>query len=203
MAKRKRARLRLETDERRIQLLELGLRLFGDRAYDELSIDDLARAAKISKGLLYHYFPTKRDFYVASLRLAAERLLGRLTDTNPFAPPIERLRSAVGRYLAYVHEHGAAYRALFRGGIGSDREVAEIVEETRVVILGHLLAGMGIGDPAQPPPLLRVALRAWIGAVEAASLDWVETGDLPLEVVREFLIEQLMLGLDRVVKRIS
>jgi AcrR family transcriptional regulator len=202
MAKRKPARLRLDTDERRTQLLDVGLRLFGDRAYDELSIDDLARAAKISKGLLYHYFPTKRDYYVASLRVAAERLLARVTDTDPFAAPIERLRAGLGRYLAYVNEHGAAYRALFRGGVGSDREVAAIVEETRLVVLGHLIAGMGLADPTRPPPILRLTLRAWIGAVEAASLDWVAEGDLPLEVVRDLLLEQLMLMVERAMKRI-
>jgi AcrR family transcriptional regulator len=66
-----RERARLQVDERRTQLLELGLRLFTDRSYDELSIDDIARAAGISKGLLYHYFPSKRDYYVEVVRRAA------------------------------------------------------------------------------------------------------------------------------------
>src|SRR4051812_45882941 len=75
-APRKRApRARLDVDERRAQLLSLGLERFSERSYDEVSIDDLARAAGISKGLLYHYFPTKRDFYIAALAQAAEQLL--------------------------------------------------------------------------------------------------------------------------------
>ena len=70
----KRTRIRLETDERRAQLLELAKRAFSDRSYDDVSIDDLAREAKISKGLLYHYFPTKRDLYVAGLSEIADEL---------------------------------------------------------------------------------------------------------------------------------
>ena len=57
-------RIRLDNDARRAQLLELGQKAFAERTYDEVSIDDIARAAGISKGLLYHYFPTKRDLYV-------------------------------------------------------------------------------------------------------------------------------------------
>ena len=41
-------------EERRDQLLELGLRLFGSKPYDEISIDEIARLAGMSKGLLYH-----------------------------------------------------------------------------------------------------------------------------------------------------
>ncbi|MEM7676524.1 MAG: helix-turn-helix domain-containing protein, partial [Myxococcota bacterium] len=69
---------RLQLDQRRQQLLELGLRLFSERAYDDVSIDDIARAASISKGLLYHYFPGKRVFYVATVRAAAAQLLSRI-----------------------------------------------------------------------------------------------------------------------------
>src|SRR5580765_6635428 len=70
-------RARLEVDERRAQLVALGVELFAARSYDEVSIDELARAAGISKGLLYHYFPTKRDFYVATVEEGATQLLAR------------------------------------------------------------------------------------------------------------------------------
>jgi AcrR family transcriptional regulator len=51
--------------------------MFSERSYDEVSIDDLARSAGISKGLLYHYFPTKRDFYVAALNQSSSDLLAQ------------------------------------------------------------------------------------------------------------------------------
>lgn len=47
---------RLQTEERRAQLLEASLVLFTERSYDDVSIDDIAESAGVSKGLLYHYF---------------------------------------------------------------------------------------------------------------------------------------------------
>ena len=61
------ARTRLQVDIRRQQLLELGLELFAHQTYDGLSIDEIAKRAGVSKGLLYHYFPSKRAFYVAAV----------------------------------------------------------------------------------------------------------------------------------------
>ena len=74
------------TTTRRAQLLELARKAFSDRSYDEVSIDDLAREAKISKGLLYHYFPTKRDLYVAGLREIARRARRSATSRDPDGP---------------------------------------------------------------------------------------------------------------------
>src|SRR5258706_14546667 len=87
-------RVRLDVDERRAQLVELGLAHFGERAYDDVSIDAIADAAGISKGLLYHYFPTKRAYYAATVKEAAARLVAS-TDTDDSAPPLERLHAGL------------------------------------------------------------------------------------------------------------
>src|SRR5438067_1523101 len=88
------SRVRLDVDERRTQLVELGLRHFGARAYDDVSIDAIAEAAGISKGLLYHYFPTKRAFYVATIREAASRLVAS-TETADDVPPMAHLNAGL------------------------------------------------------------------------------------------------------------
>src|ERR1700733_5699250 len=92
IAARPRPRIRLDNDERRAQLLQLARKAFSDRSYDDVSIDDLAREAKISKGLLYHYFPTKRHLYVAGLREIAEELVQRVTAIPTNLPPAARAR---------------------------------------------------------------------------------------------------------------
>jgi AcrR family transcriptional regulator len=63
---------RLDVDVRRAQLLEAGARLFTERGYDAVSMNAVAREAGISKGLLYHYFPGKQEFFAATLQAAAE-----------------------------------------------------------------------------------------------------------------------------------
>src|SRR5688572_13254298 len=100
-APRSQTRTRLEVEQRRAQLLTLGQELFSSCTYDELSIDDIARAAGISKGLLYHYFPSKRDYYVETIRAAAGELLHQ-TDNAVSAVPLERLRAGIDAYLGYV-----------------------------------------------------------------------------------------------------
>ena len=65
---------RLDVDERRRQLLERGAELFTSHPYDELSMSRIAAEVGISKALLYHYFPSKRAFFEATLGAWAEEL---------------------------------------------------------------------------------------------------------------------------------
>ena len=174
----KRSRVRLDVDERRAQLVELGLAEFGTRSFDEVSIDLLAERARISKGLLYHYFPNKRAFYVACLEEAAGRLVARLDAVSTEGSPLDHLVRAVDAYLAHVRGHGRAFATLMRGGIGQGREIAEVVDRTREALVERLTQRLAEVIPAVAidlaPPLLQVALRGWIGFAEAASIAWVE-----------------------------
>jgi AcrR family transcriptional regulator len=163
-------RARLDVDERRAQLLALGLAMFSERSYDEVSIDDLARAAGVSKGLLYHYFPTKRDLYVAALEHAARRLLEDTT-TDRAGTPDERLRRGLSTYLAFVERHGKAYVALMRGGIGSDPEVAQVIEGVRRRLADRFLVGSPFAPELIDNPRFAASVRGWIGFVEAATID--------------------------------
>jgi AcrR family transcriptional regulator len=183
-----RERARLQVDERRSQLLELGLQLFSDRSYDELSIDDIARAAGISKGLLYHYFPSKRDYYVEVVRRAAGQLLER-TDVAVVDVSEDALHAGLDAYLDFVEQHARSYTALVRGGVGSDPEVAALLEATRRTIAERIVSRLSADDP---PPLLRAALRGWIGLVEAASLDWLDRRDVSREQLRALLAQMLL-----------
>lgn len=183
------ARIRLDVDERRAQLVELGLEHFGERAYDDVSIDAIADAAGISKGLLYHYFPTKRAYYAATVREAASRLVAS-TAMDESAPALERLHAGLDAYLGYVRAHAKAYATLMRSGVGVDPEIARIVDETRALFIERLTSGFAqgrigrhgkrpdesAGEASSPlgSPLVRLALRGWVGFAEAASLGWTE-----------------------------
>jgi AcrR family transcriptional regulator len=180
-------RSRLDVDERRRQLIALGMDLFSTRTYDEVSIDELARAAGISKGLLYHYFPTKRDFYVATVREAARELLDRTFTPSQMAA-VERIESGLDAFLDYVENHGPAYMSLLRSGIGADLEVARIVDETRGEFCNRLIEGIPLDTPG---PLLRIALRGWVGFVEAATVEWLVTRGVTRPVLRNMLVEVL------------
>jgi AcrR family transcriptional regulator len=114
-------RARLSTEARRQQLVALGVEMFSERPFDDVSIDDIAVSAGISKGLLYHYFPSKRDFYVAVVRHSADEMEA-ITETDPQLAPLERLSVGLDRYLDYVDTHARGYATVLRAGIGSDPE---------------------------------------------------------------------------------
>jgi AcrR family transcriptional regulator len=171
-SKRPRRRVRLDNDRRRAQLLGLARRAFSDRSYDEVSIDDLARLAGISKGLLYHYFPTKRDLYVAGLREIADELVDAVTRVAADLAPAERVRASVDAYLEHIARHSRAFVALMRGGIGSDPEVATVVDRVRTRRFDELLAGSSVRSLVPGDARAETAMRGWLGFVEAASIDW-------------------------------
>jgi AcrR family transcriptional regulator len=188
---RPRRRVRLDNDQRRSQLLALARKAFSDRAYDDVSIDDLAREAKISKGLLYHYFPTKRDLYVANLSEIASELVNRVTSVPDDLPPIESVRAGLDAYLSHVHEHARAFVSLMRGGIGSDPEVAAVIDSVRSRLFDQFLASSPFDAAIARDPKLRIGIRGWMGFVEAASIDWCMNPRLSRVELRELLAQIL------------
>jgi AcrR family transcriptional regulator len=185
--KKKPERSRLEVDERRAQLLALGLELFSQNPYDELKIDAVAEKAGISKGLLYHYFPTKRAFYVEVLRVASQELL-RVTEPGD-GTPLERVQRGIDAYLRYVESHRVAYVALLRGGVGSDSEVLAVIEETRTQFLTRIVEGIGV-NPL--PPIWGLAMRGWIGFVEASSIEWAANPAVSMDELKTLLLTNLL-----------
>lgn len=183
-------RTRLDLDERREQLIAIGTELFSARAYDEISIDDIAAAAGISKGLLYHYFPSKRHFYVATVRASAQEL-HEVTKPDSELAPRQRLQDSMDRYLDYVEHHAQGYATLLRGGIGSDAEVREIVDETRDAFTARVLKQVAPGAD-DLSPVLRHAVRGWVGFVEAVSLEWLDHGELDRAQMRDLLVAALV-----------
>lgn len=197
VTKRVKRRVRLDNDQRRAQLLALARSAFSDRAYDDVSIDDLAKEAKISKGLLYHYFPTKRDLYVAGLSEIADELVSAVTSTGGDAP-IDRARAGLDAYLDHITRHQRAFVSLMRGGIGSDPEVAAVVDGVRAKMFETFLQDQPFAPLVKGDPKFETAVRGWIGFVEAATIDWCANPRLTREQLREMLV-QVLFGVLQVV----
>lgn len=182
---------RLSVEERRAQLLESALSLFAHRAPEEVSLDDVAEVAGVSRPLVYRYFPGgKQQLYEAALRSAADVL------EQCFAEPPEgslsaRLARALDRYLAFVDQHDMGFAALLQGGsvVETSRTTA-IVDGVRRAAAEHILSHLGQDVPG---PRLRMTVRMWITAVEAASLIWLdEDKQPPLDELRDGLVDQFM-----------
>jgi AcrR family transcriptional regulator len=148
--------------------------MLSSESADRVPVDEIAEAAGISRGLLFHYFPTKRDFYVAVAREAADRLL-EVTEPDPTVHHMERLHASLAAYVDYVTDNEALYIALVRGATGSDKELQAISEETRAESARRVIEALGIEDP---DPAVRTAVRGWVGFIEETTLDWLRNRDL-------------------------
>ncbi len=164
-------RRRLSLEDRRSELIAACLRLIGARPWDEVTMTDVADEAGASKPLLYHYFATKGELYLATVRSAADELR-EVTRPDPTLPIGPRLRSALDAHLAWIETNSLAYRAILQGGISSDHDVQAIVEASRNETVERLADAYGFANPS---PAERIALRGWVGYLEAASLEWLAT----------------------------
>jgi len=182
---------RLDPEERRGQLIELGLRMLSSESPDRVPVDEIAEAAGISRGLLFHYFPTKRDFYVAVAQEAARQLL-EVTEPDPALHHMERLHASLAAYVDFVAENEALYIALVRGVAGSDKELQAISEQTRTESARRVVEALGLNDP---DPAVRTAVRGWVGFIEETTLDWLRNRDLDrdrlLAVQQQVLVHAL------------
>src|SRR4051794_29363073 len=165
---------RLDVDERRRQLLELGASLFARHAYDELSMAKIAREAGISKALLYHYFPSKQAYFAATLEQAAAEL-ARTTEPDADLAPVEQLAASLDAYLSWVERNAGAYSKLIQS-VGAVPAVRELVERVRSDTADRILAGIAPDRP--PSPALRAAVRGWLWFMDGAVLDWLEHRDM-------------------------
>jgi AcrR family transcriptional regulator len=177
---------RLQVDERRQQLLESGTDLFTRYAFDELSMATIAREAGVSKALLYHYFPSKADFFEATMRQAAEEIAA-LTEPDPDLPAAEALSASLGAFLEWIEENELAYRKLMQSA-SAIGEAVTLIEEVRAHTAGRMLAGL---DP-NPSPRVRAAVRAWLWFMDGACLDWLEHRDMERTELRDLLMGALV-----------
>ena len=170
-------RVRMSPDNRREQLLRLGVALLATRTLDELSIDLLAEEAGISRGLLYHYFRNKQEFHRAVVRHAADDLIA-VTAPDSSLEPLTRLTVALEAYVDYVEANFEAYSSLVRGAASGDAALREIYEDARTALTGRIfesLDELGLVDN----PAVRLLTNGWAAMVEEVVLGWVPQRQLP------------------------
>jgi AcrR family transcriptional regulator len=174
---------RLAPDDRRRQLLERAVELFAEHGYDELSMAAFARAAGISKPLLYHYFPSKRDLFEAALAQAAEEHLARIAPEGD-RPAGEQLTASLDAFLDWIEANPGAYEKLMRSaGIP---EVRELIDRVREDTVQRVVEGLDDGRP-----IVRAAVRGWLWSMDGVCLSWVADDAISRDEVRGVLLGTL------------
>ena len=180
---------RRTADDRRAQLVRIGLELLPTTPVQELTIDEVARRAGISRSLLFHYFATKRDYYTAVTRAAADLLWAHLLPT-PGTPAEQQISGMLDRYVDWVETYRDSHLAFVRGAAGGDPWVSEVYEDTRARLVDVALATLGLPDDA----LRRQLVLAWFAFTEDLVGQWTRD---PTTMTRDELLTLLRDVLDR------
>lgn len=181
-------RSRLEPQARRAQLVELGVQMLSTRPLEDVVVDEIAAAAGISRGLLFHYFKSKRDFYAAVAEAVSEEFFAA-TAPDPTHTIEEQLHQSLDQYVGYIEDHQTAYESLIRGNAGGDDLLASVFERTRRRIVERILERLGVPDP---PAKLRIAVRGWVAFCEEVSLDWLPDKTVPRTEIVDLLEQSLV-----------
>lgn len=175
-------------EERRQQLIGVALDLFSQRSPDDVSIDEIAAAAGISRPLVYHYFPGKLSLYEAALKRASEELAGRFVEPQE-GPLGARLLRVMRRFFDFVDDHGPGFSALMRGGpaVGSTATNA-LIDSVRQAAYVQILSHLRVENP---PARLELVVRSWISLAESTALIWLDgrripRGELEVQLVHDF-----------------
>lgn len=184
---------RLEPDERREQILDCAVRLFGERPYAAVSTTEIAAEAGVARGLLNHYFGTKRDLYLEVVRRMV--IMPDLFDTVTSGSIEERVEQSVEWFLDTVSPFGKTFVAVLGAeGVGTDSEVEAILAEADDIAAGRVLLTVGLPEDATGTS--KAVIRAYGGLVKAAIREWVRDGTLTRDQV-QLLLSQALIAIVR------
>jgi len=143
-------RVRKNPDTRRAEIVATARQVFASTGYAESGLAEIASAAQVSKGLLYHYFPEGRpQLFVNVMQGLLDEFQSRLRQASkmPFSPRT-RMEQLLAALFGFFDENPAAYRLLFRDPwVTHDDAVEASAIATRVQIaseLASLMAGTGL-----------------------------------------------------------
>ncbi len=197
---------RLEHDERRAQILACASRLFSTRNYDAVSTTDIAREAGVARGLLHHYFGTKRDLYLEVVRSLMRMPSNPVPRQTPGGGLEAVISDSVERWLRMLERNRGTWLAAIGGrGLGRDRQVEAILDQAREQAAERLIGALQSCEAATAPAPdeLRAAMRAYSGFAEAASVEWLERRRLTREQTRALLVRGFMSIVSEVVPAVQ
>lgn len=174
---------RLSPDERRAQLVASALGLLTTSSLDALNASTVSVAAGVSKGLVFHYFPTQRELQAAVADAAASEIIAALAATDATLPHAARLRAGIEAFVAYIERQPETYAAIARDS-GTDGLLRAVIDRTRDAVVDLVAAAVGVEELA---PAARLYLLGWMALVEETTVQWV----LQPAVTRDELIDHL------------
>jgi AcrR family transcriptional regulator len=182
---------RLEPDERREQILSCAVRLFGERPYADVSTTDIADAAGVARGLINHYFGTKKGLFVEAVRVLVT-IPEVAVEQLPDGDLATRVDASVTWFLEVVSRHATSWLAAVDGGGGRDPDVQRVLAEADEIAAESILVAVGLAGVTEHRDELRAMIRAYCGLAKATAREWLERGALDRAQAHDLLATTLV-----------
>lgn len=179
---------RLAPQQRREQLLDTGAAMFAEKPYEDVQMADIAARAGLSRASLYHYFPNKRELYIAIFQRASNRFLARV-NPNPHMPLAEQLASGLDAHIQSFVDHPFEAVTLNRGALSDDPVIQAIMSEELNLV------GQRLIDELVAQGCLRsaveIAIEGWLAFVRAACVKWIQSQNISRADLSEMCLRTL------------
>lgn len=197
---------RLDYDERKAQILATAQKLFSERPYGSVSTTEIAEAAGVTRGLLHHYFGTKRDLYLEVVRELVDSpvvpLLDAIGSDHQEDPTRLGWAESVEAWMELVEAHqGAWFIAISAGETGQDEAMREILDQSRDRTATQVMKVLGLDDSASPET--RALVMAFGRFAEEITREWLLRGRLTRDQARVLLVGSLPMLVDRLVPEMA
>ncbi len=197
-------RKRLTAAQRRAAILQAALVVFADHGFHTASIDDIARAAGVSKALIYEHFASKQELYASLLDQEADELFARLASAVSLVEGAgaPRLATGLDAFFGFVEERREAWRMLFRenqdreAAIRLNRIVAQVTDVVAALIAQDPGARAVETEEAERGQAIRMLAQLLVGSVQSIANWWDDHRDVPRERLVEVVMDFAWIGLE-------
>ncbi len=159
--------------------------MFAEKPYEDVWLENIATRAGVSRATLYHYFPSKRDLYVAIFKRASTRLLAR-ANLDPQLPLAEQFATGLEAYIQYFADHPFEAVAMNRGALSDDPAIEAIITG-ELNVVGQRLIDKLVAE-GRRRDVTEIAVEGWLAFVRAACVKWVQSQQISQEDLTEMCL---------------
>ena len=184
---------RLKPDQRREQLLDTAAAMFAEMPYDDVMVQDIAATAGVSRALIYNYFPSKRDLYVAIFQRASNGFLARVSRDQQL-PLAEQLATALEAHIQSLLDHPFEAVTINRITSSDDPAIQAIVAE-ELNVVGRRLVDQLVAQ-GRPRGAGEIVVEGWLAFVRAACVKWSDSQNISRDDLTEMCLRAFDCALD-------
>lgn len=169
--------------------MDVGVQVFSECAYEDVVMEDVARRANASRALVYHYFPTKSEFFAAIWKRAHDRLLAEVS-LDDARSVRDDVAAALAAFLNFYQTHAPLVAIANRSSIASDPVLRIPISDGMRLLCDRVLDASGSTGPARD--VASAALAGWVAFVREITVEWL----LDQRISRIQVVELCMAVLD-------